>query len=387
MRVGQWPKRLLVYRASALIPIRRIRLTVGGLDVLGTGSQFVGFGTHPTTGRPYEWIGSDTPINTALEDAPAVSPHLITSFLEQALSLYSLDHVEQELRTGTYPPYENARETSEGRILCRISGLITDGRDEHLRDITWKIWCEQAGIDAGRLAKAAWIVFARTTDLRRPAHDGTRRWSPADALAKAQALLRRAERNAVKRAKRARLKPLPRRSDIPEELRHKFRDHCRELHQVGRMKNVEWRVSDMMLDRLLDGRCIDSVAFIAAKLHVSAKTVQRARRGLLASGLWSTGRRLGSRNQTAPYFPSPSILAQLTEVIELSSVEMAKMSPNTKGIVGGQESAARLPAPIIPHQTLDARQVILFPNLNGNNDIRLVVENWRLGPLHEAVRG
>ena len=45
MRVGQWPKRLLLYRSD--VPFAK--LSTSGLEVLGLGQQFVAFGIHPKT--------------------------------------------------------------------------------------------------------------------------------------------------------------------------------------------------------------------------------------------------------------------------------------------------------------------------------------------------
>ncbi len=65
-RVGNSPKRLLVYRVEK--PIAKIRLVFSNgkpkgdperiehaIEVLGEGQQFVYWGTHPKTRRPYEW--------------------------------------------------------------------------------------------------------------------------------------------------------------------------------------------------------------------------------------------------------------------------------------------------------------------------------------------
>jgi len=51
VRVGAWPKRLLLYRLSG----PHAKLKRGNLEVLCTGQQCVVYGTHPDTGREYEW--------------------------------------------------------------------------------------------------------------------------------------------------------------------------------------------------------------------------------------------------------------------------------------------------------------------------------------------
>ncbi|MCZ0814375.1 bifunctional DNA primase/polymerase [Roseovarius sp. EGI FJ00037] len=51
VRVGQWPKRLLLYRTAA--PFAKMK--AGKVEVLGAGQQFVAFGLHSMTRRPYAW--------------------------------------------------------------------------------------------------------------------------------------------------------------------------------------------------------------------------------------------------------------------------------------------------------------------------------------------
>src|SRR5207247_1706905 len=74
VRVGQFPKRILVYRPEPVyrpeegIDTKRL----GGIDILGRGSQFVSFGIHPGVGRPYYWLGDD-PTNTLVESLVVVT--------------------------------------------------------------------------------------------------------------------------------------------------------------------------------------------------------------------------------------------------------------------------------------------------------------------------
>lgn len=62
-RIGRAPKRLMVYRAAS--PFRKVNSAVfvdsegreHRVEVLGNGQQFVGYGVHPGTGKPYQWVG------------------------------------------------------------------------------------------------------------------------------------------------------------------------------------------------------------------------------------------------------------------------------------------------------------------------------------------
>lgn len=63
VRIGRAPKRLLLFRAAT--PFRKITSAAFDspdgarhrVEILGDGQQFVAFGIHPDTGKPYQWVG------------------------------------------------------------------------------------------------------------------------------------------------------------------------------------------------------------------------------------------------------------------------------------------------------------------------------------------
>lgn len=69
IRVGKAPKLALVYRSAE--PIVSVR--VPWFDMLGLGCQLIGYGVHPGTGRPYDWIGEGAPHRTPVDALPAVT--------------------------------------------------------------------------------------------------------------------------------------------------------------------------------------------------------------------------------------------------------------------------------------------------------------------------
>lgn len=78
VRVGQAPKRLLAFRTDE--PFRKMSSTWRDLaghehkiEILGAGQQYVAFGTHPDTKRPYTWTSLDTPLDTPLADLPGLT--------------------------------------------------------------------------------------------------------------------------------------------------------------------------------------------------------------------------------------------------------------------------------------------------------------------------
>jgi hypothetical protein len=58
------------------------------VEVLANGQQFIAFGIHPKTGKPYEWFGGD-PENTPVEDLPEVSREEVVEFLRAAEAILS----------------------------------------------------------------------------------------------------------------------------------------------------------------------------------------------------------------------------------------------------------------------------------------------------------
>src|SRR5215471_4681806 len=78
VRMGEFPKRLLVYRASEKIDTVRS----GKIEVLACGSKFVALGIHPGTGTPYCWL-EDDPTDTDLQSLPAIDRQGIERFLRR----------------------------------------------------------------------------------------------------------------------------------------------------------------------------------------------------------------------------------------------------------------------------------------------------------------
>ena len=52
------------------------------VEILGKGNQVVGYGIHPETGNPYEWVGDSEPLLTSFGDLPAVTPNQIRELVE-----------------------------------------------------------------------------------------------------------------------------------------------------------------------------------------------------------------------------------------------------------------------------------------------------------------
>jgi P4 family phage/plasmid primase-like protien len=79
VRVGRAPKRLMVFRAGETfrkVTSARFEDEFGDshqVEILGDGQQFVGYGIHPDTGKPYQWISFEALHDVGLEDLPLLT--------------------------------------------------------------------------------------------------------------------------------------------------------------------------------------------------------------------------------------------------------------------------------------------------------------------------
>lgn len=93
LRIGQAPKRLLVYRAAEPFPsIQR-----ANIQILARGRQFLAYAIHPVTARPYEWP-DESPLDVDLASVPAVTFASVQAFLEEAVAA-----LPEELRVSRMP--------------------------------------------------------------------------------------------------------------------------------------------------------------------------------------------------------------------------------------------------------------------------------------------
>jgi hypothetical protein len=179
IRVGRWPRRLLLF--CNMTPIRKLKLP--RVDILGVGQQLVAFGIHPDTGLPYEWVTGESPCEVPFDQLPLVDEAGIHLFLAEAAA--STAHLADERR----PRRDRSAGTAfhDGPTRNR-DGLVIDGRDGWLSTIAFHAVHDaldvQEPLDPERLAVRAWDRFAATTDLGRPQKDGRQHWSPGDAAQK-----------------------------------------------------------------------------------------------------------------------------------------------------------------------------------------------------------
>jgi len=73
-RIGRDPKRLYLFRSKqiGISKFSSIKYKIGKVEVLGEGQQFVAFGTHPDTRKPYRWPDL-SPLSVRYSDLPDIT--------------------------------------------------------------------------------------------------------------------------------------------------------------------------------------------------------------------------------------------------------------------------------------------------------------------------
>ena len=93
IRVGNAPKTLLLFGVDE--PFRKMKTGKYAdewgddheIEVLADGQQFVAFGLHKDTGRPYEWTSEQNPLNTPADDLPKIDQAQIKDIFTYFLGL------------------------------------------------------------------------------------------------------------------------------------------------------------------------------------------------------------------------------------------------------------------------------------------------------------
>jgi hypothetical protein len=178
MRVGLWPKRL--YLAQTDVPFSK--QTIRKLEILGLGQQFVTFGIHPDTRKPYYWATDETPLDVSLSDLPLVDETTCLELLTELAAL--LPPIGAEQRRSR----KGGSSTTGSAPTRNADALVIDGRDGWLSSIAFH--AVHDALDAGQsidenvLADRVWDRFVGSTQLLRSKQDGRFAYVYGDALKK-----------------------------------------------------------------------------------------------------------------------------------------------------------------------------------------------------------
>lgn len=175
MRVGLWPKRLLVYRAET--PFSGFKRHP--IEVLARGQQFVAHAIHPETGEPYYWPGESL-ADLDIAQLPAVTEERCCAFVAAAIEIIppallpaslstdsSTSHHSAALQAGTIEAVEDALKYIPNPDLhyddwIRV-GLAIKGA---VGDAGWPLferWSAQSSKDVAKTTERAWRSFRPTS--------------------------------------------------------------------------------------------------------------------------------------------------------------------------------------------------------------------------------
>lgn len=303
-RIGQYPKRLLVYLVAPGHVISSS--SACNVDLIGDNRYFVAFNLHPKTGRPYRWL-TGSPASIPLQELPAVTPAQVERFMtairdqfgktNRAPTTATSDAVDREDVFSPIPPVR----------------LTTDGRDGLLTRLVWAAYTRNESPES--IAADAWAAFVTQADLSRPKRDGRRAWSFADALSKARYVTTSGKPrpsvsiNSTSIASSA---------DGWNAARERFAQRIDRLCVHGKLTRIDAAVSHAMLafiDR--PGRsCYASCETISAKVLCRPATVKKARRQLRYLNLWTATHTKGGRGLLAHYRPCITPNSTMTGTID-----------------------------------------------------------------------
>jgi hypothetical protein len=191
-RIGQWPKRLILFRTD--VPFKKIARTFakgGKLEVLGDGQQFVAFGTHPDTGRPYGW-GDKSPRNVKRPELPYISEAGARELVQAAVNLL-VEHFGYQIpKPRPVPPRPTVPAASFNggsrygaaaldRACAAITSAPCGSQEETLNKEAYSIGSLVAG---GVIERSAALTALLSAARSMASYDARRPWTAREISAK-----------------------------------------------------------------------------------------------------------------------------------------------------------------------------------------------------------
>jgi len=151
VRIGNAPKRLLVYRAAE--PFAGFKYPP--IEVLGVGQQFIAYGLHPDTGKPYEWPVS-TLADLQIDELPEISEDQAREFARRAYELVPAEHRPKSLGVGLQAPAPAAEVSQQRGTLEGITQALP-----HIvnADLDYDSWVRLGLALKGALGEEGWPLF------------------------------------------------------------------------------------------------------------------------------------------------------------------------------------------------------------------------------------
>ncbi len=151
VRIGNAPKRLLVYRA--IQPFSGFKYPP--IEVLGVGQQFIAYGIHPDTGKPYDWPVS-TLADLSPDDLPGITVAQAREFAKEAYRLIPADLRPKTLGVGLRAPMECANLPEQRGTYEAVEDAL-----RHIvnADLDYDSWVRIGMATKGALGDEGWPLF------------------------------------------------------------------------------------------------------------------------------------------------------------------------------------------------------------------------------------
>lgn len=148
------PRFLALYRAVEGAPPKLVLAgTLGKIEVLGAGQQFVAFGTHPS-GAVLEWF-PEAPGETLVGSLPAVTEDQVWAFMAACAPLIG---AEMPVRTNGTDKLPGAAQADPLRVAVALHAIPNGSAPdwEAWNRIGMAVWAATAGAELGFAAFDAW---------------------------------------------------------------------------------------------------------------------------------------------------------------------------------------------------------------------------------------
>ncbi len=151
VRIGNAPKRLLVYRAAQ--PFKGFKYAP--IEVLGLGQQFLAYGIHPDTGKPYDWP-VQTLADMSFKDLPVITEAQAREFAKEAYLMIPVELRPKSIAVGLRSPEEFAALPEQRGTLEAVQDAL---RFIANADLDYDSWVRIGMAIKGALGDAGWPLF------------------------------------------------------------------------------------------------------------------------------------------------------------------------------------------------------------------------------------
>ena len=151
VRIGNAPKRLLVYRAAQ--PFSGFKFPP--IEVLGVGQQFIAYGIHPDTGKPYEWP-VQTLADLKIEELPVITEAQAREFARQAYEMVPESMRPKSLGVGLKSPVAFANLPEQRGTFEAVQDALQFIANQ---DLDYDSWVRIGMAIKGALAEKGWPLF------------------------------------------------------------------------------------------------------------------------------------------------------------------------------------------------------------------------------------